>query len=455
MTDRYHYDLLTIGAGSGGVAASRRAASHGARVAICEQDRVGGTCVIRGCVPKKILMYAAEFADALQDGPGYGWQMEGRFDWPVLQARQAGEVARLERLYQGMLRDAGVELVLGAARLVDAHTVQVGGVFLTAEHILIATGARPVVPEVPGADLFQTSDDLFGWPQMPGEVVIVGGGYIGVECAGILNGLGAGTTMLVRGPSLLGGFDADVQAALHEQMKARGVRIVLNQPVRSVALSAGNRLLVATAVSTLVCDAVVAATGRRPNTASLGLEGIGIALGPTGAIPIDEACRTQVPSVYAVGDVTDQVNLTPVAITQGRSLVDTLFAGVPFWYQAGGVPSAVFSQPPVACVGLTEQDAVRDGLAIDVYQTSFKPLKNTVSGRPERTMMKLIVERESQRVVGCHMVGRDAPEILQGVAIAMKCGARKIDFDRTVGIHPTAAEELVTLRTPRVTRGRV
>ncbi|ROZ78059.1 glutathione-disulfide reductase [Ramlibacter sp. WS9] len=449
MSGRYHYDLLTIGAGSGGVAASRRAASHGARVAICEQDRVGGTCVIRGCVPKKILMYASEFADALHDGPGYGWKMEGRFDWAVLQAQQAGEVARLERLYQSMLRDAGVELVRGAARLVDAHTVQVGGSTLTAEHILIATGARPVVPDVAGSDLFQTSDDLFAWPELPDEVVIVGGGYIASEFAGILNGLGSGTTVLARGPSLLSGFDADVQAALYEQMKARGIRIVLNQPVRSVKRSDGNRLLVATAVSTLACDAVVAATGRQPNTASLGLEDIGVVLGPSGAIPIDEACRTRVSSVYAVGDVTDQVNLTPVAIAQGRSLADSLFAGVPFWYRADDVPSAVFSQPPVACVGVTEQDAARDGLAFDVYQTAFKPLKNTVSGRSERTMMKLIVERESQRVVGCHMVGRDAPEIMQGVAIAMKSGARKIDFDRTVGIHPTAAEEMVTLRTPR------
>jgi glutathione reductase (NADPH) len=449
--EQFDFDLFTIGAGSGGVATSRRAGARGARVAVCEESRVGGTCVMRGCVPKKLLVYGTHLRDEIEDAKGFGWTVDGaRHDWGALVAAKDRELDRLGGIYLRMLRDSNVTLIEGRGRLVDPHTVEVGGKRYTARHILIATGGSPSLPaDVRGAELAITSNEALDLPALPRRVVVVGGGYIGVEFAGIFTRAGARVTMLIRGDTVLRGFDDDVRAALTSELKKRGVDVQSEVELQSIE-RVGDALSVMTKMGGVhEADAVLCATGRAPNTRGLGLEEIGVELDARGAVVVDAYSRTRVEGVYAVGDCTDRLALTPVAIAEGRALVETLFNNNPTAVDHENVASAVFGQPPVAAVGLTER-AARDRFgAIDVYATSFRPMKHTLSGRDERTTMKLIVDRQSQRVVGCHMVGADAPEIMQGIAIAMKCGATKAQFDATIGIHPTAAEEFVLMRDPR------
>ncbi len=446
----YDYDLYIIGAGSGGVRCSRIAAAAGARVAICEDDRVGGTCVIRGCVPKKLLVYGSHFAEDFEDAAGYGWTLEDpKFDWPTLIARKDNEIDRLNGIYKKLLSDAGVTLHEGRGKLVDAHTVEVAGKRHTAERIVIATGGRAVRPGIEGAEHAITSNEAFHLKILPPRILVVGGGYIAVEFAGIFNGLGAETTMAVRRDLILRGFDREVRETLQREMTRKG--IVFRTGTEIVAIEkTGDQFRCKTAAGEAIeTDLVMFATGRAPNTHDLGLERLGVTLNKVGAIAVDEWSQSTVPGIYAIGDVTDRINLTPVAIMEGHFLANTLFGKRPMKPDHANVPSAVFSQPPVATVGLTEDEARRTYGEIDVYAAQFRPMKYTMSGRQQQTFMKLLVDAASDRVVGAHMVGDDAAEIIQGVAIAVKAGATKAHFDATVGIHPTAAEEFVTMRSKR------
>lgn len=450
---RYDYDLITLGAGSGGVRASRLAASYGARVAVAEESRVGGTCVIRGCVPKKLLIYAAHFAEDFEDAAGYGWMVgERHLDWYSLIARKNAEIDRLNGLYQRILRDNGATILEGRGRLVDPHTVEVAGRRHTAERILIATGGRPHLPAIPGIEYAITSNEALELPHLPKRLVIVGGGYIAVEFAGIFNAVGVKVTQILRGDTVLRGFDQDVRSALSAEMVRKGIDLRCETTVRSIERTESGALSLRLAGTLaggeeLQCDGVMYATGRRPNTDGLGLVEAGVALDDNGAVVVDGWSRTSVPHIYAVGDVTDRINLTPVAIAEGRCFAETVYNNNPLQADYDNVPSAVFSQPPVATVGLTEQQARRRG-PVRIFLSRFKPMRNTLAGRDERTMMKLVVDAETDRVLGCHMVGADSPEIVQGLAIALKCGATKAQFDATIGIHPTAAEEFVTMRDP-------
>jgi glutathione reductase (NADPH) len=445
----YDFDLLTIGAGSGGVAASRRAGSYGARVAICEEGRIGGTCVLRGCVPKKLLVYGAHYQDELADMRGFGWSVEGaRFDWSKLVAAKDAELDRLEGVYRRLLRDAGVTHIEGRARLVDGHTVEVDGKQHTAKHVLVATGGRPVLPAIRGVELCITSNEALSLPALPRRMLVVGGGYIGVELAGVFASLGVKVTIVIRGEAILRGFDEDVRAHLTNEMRKRGITIRDDSRVRDVERKGEGLSVLLDGDECIDTDVVLLAIGRTPSTRGVGLEEAGVALDADGAVIVDAGSRTTLESVYAVGDCTNRLNLTPVAIAEGRAVAESLFGKGPRLVDRTGVPTAVFSQPPVGTVGLTEGEARARG-AIDVYVSSFRPMKHTLSGRDERTMMKLVVDRATDRVLGVHVVGPDAPEIVQGVAIALRAGATKAIFDETIGIHPTAAEELVTMRTPR------
>jgi glutathione reductase (NADPH) len=443
----FDFDLFTIGAGSGGVAASRRAAAHGARVAICEGSRVGGTCVIRGCIPKKLLMYGAQFRDAFEDAAGFGWQVPPpAFDWPTLIANKDKEIDRLNGIYISMLRNAGVTLFEGFGRLVDAHTVEVAGKRYTARKILIATGGRPVKPPIPGAEHTLTSDDVLDLSCLPHSMIILGGGYIAVEFASILAAFGVEVSMLVRGEALLTGFDGDVRVHLARQMSARGIEIHTRTLPVAIEKDGTGAIVRSQIGQEFSAGAVFAATGRAPNTYGLGLEELGVEMTPRGGIKVDDRSRTSVESIYSIGDVTDRVALTPVAIAEGRAFADTEFAGTPVEVSYLNIPTGVFSNPPVGTAGLTEENARRLHGAVDVYCSAFRPMKNTLSGREERTLMKMIVDRATQRVLGCHMVGPDAPEIVQGLAVALNCGATKQQFDRTIALHPSAAEEFVLMR---------
>ncbi|MDP6953008.1 MAG: glutathione-disulfide reductase [Alphaproteobacteria bacterium] len=445
----YDYDLVTIGAGSGGVAASRRAGAYGARVAICEEGRVGGTCVLRGCVPKKLLVHASHVREEIEDAAGYGWTIpESHFDWPTLIANKNTELDRLEGIYNGMLSNAGVETLAGRGVLVDAHTVDVGGRTVTAERVLVATGGWPEVQPFPGREHVISSNEALDLPSFPERVVIAGGGYIAVEFAGIFSQLGAEVTILIRGDHVLRGFDHDLRLHLEEEMTQSGVAIHAGCKVTEVR-RAGNAYAVDTTDgATLAADAVLFATGRKPNTAGIGLAEAGVVMADNGAIVVDEDLQTTVPGVYAIGDCTDRNNLTPVAIAEGRALAETWFNGNPQRVDYADIATAVFSQPTIGTVGLTEEAARLAFDNVDIYRSAFRPLKNTLSGNPGRTMMKLVVDRDSDRVLGCHLIGADAPEIVQGIAIALKCGATKAQFDATMAIHPTAAEELVTMYMP-------
>ncbi len=444
---KYDFDMFTIGAGSGGVAASRRAGSYGAKVAICEDSRVGGTCVIRGCVPKKLLVYGAQFADAFAEAAGFGWTLAPPVhDWASLIAAKDREIGRLEGVYRDLLKNSDVRLVEGRGRLVDPHTVEVDGRRYTAANILVATGAHPVLPAVPGIEHAVTSNEALDLPSLPRRIVIVGGGYIAVEFAGIFHGLGAEVQLVIRGEELLRGFDDDVRVCLAQELRQRGIGIRARTQITGIDKRDHGFDLTTAKGDMLSADLVMYATGRRPNTRGIGLEEAGVRLDGENAIAVDEWSRSSVPHIYAVGDVTDRLNLTPVAIAEGRALAETLFNDNPMRIDHRMVATAVFSQPPVGAVGLTEREARQRHGGVDIYRTRFRPMKHTLSGREERTLMKLIVDRQSDRVLGCHMLGADAPEIIQGLAIALKCGATKRQFDATIGIHPTAAEEFVTMR---------
>ena len=461
---RYDYDLITIGAGSGGVRASRRAAATGARVAIVENLRFGGTCVMRGCVPKKLLVYASHFADDFEDSGGYGWQgVDPGFDWAKLIAAKNKELDRLEAVYHRILSEAGVEEIFATAGLADAHTVEVDGPgdnkSLTAETILVATGGWPKMPPIPGIEHVISSNEALELPELPKRIVIVGGGYVAVEFAGIFNGLGAQVTEIIRAPQILRGFDDDVRGVLAGEMEKKGIDIRRQTEVEEITKDGkdgeGFSLKLKDG-GTIAADLVMYATGRAPNTARMGLEEAGVALDKKAAIKVDEFSRSSVDNIYAIGDVTERMNLTPVAIAEAEAMVRTAFGGQPTALDYAGVPSAVFSQPPIGTVGLTEAEAeARNGGEIDVYVSRFTPMKYTLSGRDEKSMMKLVVERKTGRVLGCHMVGLDAPEIIQGFALGLRTGATKADFDATIGIHPTAGEEFFTLREKRPEPGEV
>jgi glutathione reductase (NADPH) len=446
---RYDYDLIVIGAGSGGVRASRfAAANYGKRVAVIENSRVGGTCVMRGCVPKKLLVYGAHFAEAFEDALGYGWSdLTPSFDWSKLIAAKSAELDRLEGVYHRILRESGVEEINGTGKVADPHTVEVDGRAMTAEHILLATGGWPFMPDIPGIEHAITSNEALDLAELPGHVVIVGGGYIAVEFAGIFNALGAETHLVVRADNVLRGFDNAVRNVLHDEMLAKGIHIHCEDHVNSIEpMSGGGYSLHLDRSEMMETDLIMYATGRHPNTAGLGLEAAGIELGQHGAIQVDEYSKTSVDSIYAIGDATDRIALTPVALAEGMAVTATLYGkGGPQSVDYGNIPSAVFSHPPIGTVGLTEEEA-RQNHTVDIYMSRFKPMLHTLSGRDEHAMMKLIVDQKTDRVLGLHMVGADAPEIVQGFAVALKCGATKAQFDSTIGIHPTAAEEFVTMR---------
>lgn len=444
------FDLFVIGAGSGGVRAARFSAARGARVAIAEEGALGGTCVNVGCVPKKLFVYASRFRDEMSEAvAGYGWTVgQAGFDWPTLRDNKTREIERLNGVYAGLLRDAGVRHVPGRARIAGPHTVEVAGERMSAENILVATGGWPSLPDIPGAELGVTSNELFYLDSLPRRAVIVGGGFIAVEFAGIFHGLGVDVTQVHRGPLFLRGFDDDVRRHLAEQMQGRGIDLRFETTVTAIAKARSGLRASLSDGSQLETDLVLFAIGRHPNSADLGLEEAGVELAPDGAIRVDAYSRTSVPSIWAIGDVTNRINLTPVAIHEGVCLSETLFGAAPRSPDHENVPAAVFSQPPVGTVGLTEAAARERYGEIDVYRSTFRALKHTLTHGHERTLMKLVVDRRTDRVVGLHMVGPEAGEIVQGFAVAIKAGATKADFDATLGIHPTAAEEFVTMRTP-------
>jgi len=445
----FDYDLFTIGAGSGGVRASRMSAALGARVAVAEDKRLGGTCVNVGCIPKKLLVYASHYGGDFADAAAYGWDVgPRRFDWARLIANKDKEIARLNGVYGSILEKNGVETLSGTARVLDAHTIEIDGRRITARYLLIATGGVPFVPEGPGSELAITSDQIFALPERPARALIVGGGYIAVEFTGILHGMGSHVTQIYRGDLFLRGFDLDVRTVLAEEMRKQGIDLRFGANLASIERRGG--ALAATLVdgSVLEVDQVLSATGRLPNTRGLGLEAAGVKLDAFGAVVVDEYSRSSAESVYAVGDVTNRINLTPVAIHEGAAVATTLFGGKPTRPDHADVPSAVFSHPNIGTVGLTEEQARAKYGELRVFKTRFRPLKHTLTGRDETTFMKLVVDAASDRVVGVHMVGPDAGEIVQGFAVAVKCKATKAQFDATIGIHPTAAEELVTMREP-------
>jgi glutathione reductase (NADPH) len=445
---KYDFDLFSIGAGSGGVACSRRAASYGAKVALAENSRVGGTCVMRGCVPKKLLVYGAQFADAFEDAAGFGWQVTPpRFDWPTLIANKNKELDRLETVYRKLLKDSGCTLYEAHATLVDPHTVELSdGRRVTAETILVATGSHPVMPQIPGIEHVITSNEALELPQLPRHIIIVGGGYIALEFANIFSGLKAEVTMVVRGEEVLTGFDDDVRVDIAKEMRQRGVIIHTRTELARIDKIQHGFTCHTKAGAELSGDLVMYATGRKPNVKGLGLHESGVKLHHDGRVIVDEWSKTSLPNIYAIGDVTDRLNLTPVAIAEGRAIAETLYNHNPMKISHENVATAVFSQPPIGTVGLSEREARRRGHTLDIYRARFRPMKNTLSGREERTMMKLVVDRPTQKVLGVHMVGVDAPEIVQCLAVAIICGATKQQFDRTMAVHPTAAEEFVTMR---------
>lgn len=450
----FDFDLLTIGAGSGGVRATRLAGGYGARTAIVEKSRVGGTCVMRGCVPKKLLVYGAHFGEEFADARGFGWEVgETRLDWNRLIRSKNVELDRLEEVYRGILTRNSVRLIEGEGRLVDPHTVDVGGERYTAERILIATGGRPELPSIPGIEHAITSDGALDLATLPRRIVIVGGGYIAVEFAGIFAAAGVDVTQVIRAADLLRGFDADVRSFLAEQMERKGIRILREAVVAMIEATDPGYILRLADGRTIESDLVMYATGRSPNTTGIGLKEAGVALNHKHAVIVDEWNRSSIASIYAVGDCTDRKNLTPVAIAEGQAFAETHFNKRPMAVDYNNIASAVFSQPPVGTVGLTEEEASEVAVA-DVYVSRFRPMKHTLSGRNEQTLIKVIVDTATDRVLGCHMVGMDAAEITQGLAIALKCGATKAQFDATIGIHPTAAEEFVTLREKRPARPR-
>ncbi len=445
----FDYDLFVIGAGSGGVRAGRIAAKHGAKVAVAEEYRVGGTCVIRGCVPKKLLVYASRFAEEFEDAVGFGWTSQKvAFDWSKLIENKNKEIDRLNQAYIRNLESSGTQLILERAVLIDQHTVQLAsGAKVTAKYILIATGAAPFVPRhLPGHELAITSNEAFELERLPRRIVIVGGGYIAVEFAGIFNGLGVETVLVYRGEQILRGFDDDLRRHLAEEMKKKGIEILTKSDVEKIERSGDGVRVTLTDGSKIGAGQIMFATGRVPNSLDLGLQEAGVQVTPHGAVQVNEYSQSTVENIYAVGDVTNRVNLTPVAIREGHAFADTVFGNKPRAVDHSLVPSAVFSQPELGTVGLTEEQARKMHKAIDIYKTSFRPMKHTLSGRDERVLMKLVVNGETDKVLGCHVAGEGAGEMAQLLGIAVTCGATKAQFDATLAVHPTASEELVTMR---------
>jgi glutathione reductase (NADPH) len=452
----YDFDFFVIGGGSGGVRASRVAASLGAKVGIAEGFRYGGTCVIRGCVPKKLLVQASHYAEDLEDAAGLGWTVPpASFDWPRLVAAKEQEITRLSCIYENLLKNSGVQIFQGHARFEDPHTLSVNGQRITARHVLIATGGTPALPSIPGIEHAITSNEAFDLPTLPRRVLVVGGGYIAVEFAGIFNGLGSEVTLIHRGAQLLRGFDGAVAQHLHEEIARKGIRVLTETQAASLVRMADGQIAVqlhGAVAGAEHFDAVMYATGRTPQTEGLNLAAAGLSADPGRGVKVDAFGQTGVPHIYAVGDVTEGIALTPVALAQGGAVARSLFGPKRRAAQLGHVASAVFSQPPIGTVGLGEEAALAQYGEIDVYESRFKPMRHTLSGRPEKTLMKLVVDTASQRVLGAHMVGPDAPEIVQGLALALNLGATKADFDATIGIHPTSAEEFMTMRDKRTVR---
>jgi glutathione reductase (NADPH) len=446
----FDYDLFVIGAGSGGVRAARMAAPTGARVAIAEERYLGGTCVNVGCIPKKLFVYASHYSEDFVDAAGFGWSVgERTFDWPTLIANKNVEIERLNGIYERMLDSAGVERIEGTAKITGPQSVSIGGREITCENLLVATGAWPHLPDTRGIEHAISSNEAFFLEEFPKRVVVVGGGYIAVEFAGIFHGLGAEVTQLYRGELFLRGFDEDCRTTLAEEMRKKEIDLRFETDVAKIELAPnGSRVLTLTTGDTIECDIVMYATGRVPKVDGLGLEAAGVKQGRKGEILVDEYSRTNVPSVWAIGDVTDRLQLTPMAIVEGMAFVQTLYHDNPTAPNHMNVPTAVFSQPNIGTVGMTEAEAREEYGDVVIFREQFRPMKHTLTGSDEKTMMKLIVDRETDKVLGCHMVGPDAGEIMQGLGIAIQCGATKAQFDATVALHPTSAEEFVTMRTP-------
>ncbi|XP_061369064.1 glutathione reductase, chloroplastic-like [Gastrolobium bilobum] len=460
-SQNYDFDLFTIGAGSGGVRASRFAANYGASVAICElpfstissetTGGVGGTCVLRGCVPKKLLVYSSKYSHEFEESNGFGWRYdsEPRHDWSTLMANKNAELQRLNAIYKNVLNNADIKFIEGRGKIVGPHEVDVNGKLYSAKHILISVGGRPFIPDIPGREYVIDSDAALDLPSKPEKIAIVGGSYIALEFAGIFNGLKSEVHVFIRQKKVLRGFDEEIRDFVAEQMSLRGIEFHTEESPQAIVKSADGSLSLKTNKGTVDgFSHIMFATGRRPNTKNLGLESVGVTTAKTGAIEVDEYSQTSVPSIWAVGDVTDRLNLTPVALMEGAALAKTLFLNEPAKPDYRAVPSAVFSQPPIGQVGLTEEQAVEQYGDVDIFSANFRPLKATLSGLPDRVFMKLVVCAKTNKVLGLHVCGEDSPEIVQGFAVAIKAGLTKADFDATVGIHPTAAEEFVTMRTP-------
>ncbi|MBU3260611.1 glutathione-disulfide reductase [Roseovarius sp. PS-C2] len=445
----FDYDLFVIGGGSGGVRAARVAAQGGAKVALAEEDRYGGTCVQRGCVPKKLMVFASEYPGHMEDAQAFGWTVHaGGFDWPAFRGKLHAELDRLEGVYRNILGNAGVQTYDARATVADAHTVALStGEHFTAKHILVATGGWPVKPDLPGAEEALTSNEIFHLEDLPRSILIIGGGYIASEFACILNGLGVQVTQYYRGAQILRGFDEEARGLIADEMMQNGVDLHLGCNIVEMEKRDGGFRVKATNGDDRMFDQVMFATGRTPNTAGLGLEEAGVKLGRNGEIVVDDYSQTSVPSIYAIGDVTDRVNLTPVAIREGMAFVDTVFNGNPTPVDHALIPTAIFTQPEFGTIGLSEEEA-RDQEPVDIYATSFKPMQQSFAGRADRVLMKLIVSKETRKVLGCHIVAPGAGEMIQLAGIAVKMGATKEDFDRTVAVHPTMSEELVTMREP-------
>ena len=448
----FDYDLFVIGGGSGGVRAARISAQYGARVGLAEEYRYGGTCVIRGCVPKKLMVYASSYPEHVEDAAGFGWTIgEPAFDWTKFLAAKDAEIARLEGIYRANLQKAGVELHDCRATIAGPHEVRLEshGKTMTAKHILIAVGGRPFVPDFPGSQHAITSNEMFHLPELPKRILIAGGGYIACEFAGIMNGLGVETTLIYRKEQVLRGFDDEVRGHVQEEMAKKGIRFIFNHVLDRLERTESGLIAHVTDGQRVEVDQAMFATGRRPATEGLGLESVGLELGRSGEIPVSAYSQTSVPSIYAVGDVTNRMNLTPVAIREGHAFADTVFGGEPTAPDHELVATAVFTQPEIGTVGLSEAEArAAEPTGVEIYRSAFRPMLHTLSGRDEKMLMKLVVARESRKVLGVHVVGHGAGEMAQCLGIAVKMGATKEDFDRTVAVHPTAAEELVTMRTP-------
>lgn len=445
----YQYDLFVIGAGSGGVRAARLSAEFGAKVAIAEDRYYGGTCVNVGCVPKKLFVYASHFAEDFETARSFGWTMDNaRFGWQQLLTNKNREIERLNGVYQRILEGAGVEIMDDRATIVDAHTVNINGKNIKAKRILIATGGWPSVPDIPGREHAITSNEAFFLDQLPQRIIINGGGYIAVEFAGIFHGLGVDTTLLYRGPLFLRGFDQDLREILADEMRKKDIKLLFDTNIERIEKNGNQYTAYLTNHQSLITDLVMYATGRAPNTKNLGLENVDMKLDNAGAVIVNQEYQTSVPSIYAIGDVTNRVNLTPVALAEGMALARNLYGQQESRVDYSNIPTCVFSQPNLGTVGLTEAQAREQYGEVTIYKSKFKPMKLSFSDSEERTFMKLIVDKKSDRVVGVHMLGPDAGEIIQGIAIALKAGATKATFDATIGIHPTAAEEFVTMRTP-------